>query len=106
MKWTLRILAGAAVPALVLICAAMLQAAEEGNAGEQSTGTAFRWIHFVILAGALVYIIRRFGRPYFRSNADAITDAIAKATAAKKTFHPGSGNKIRPVMARTCTAQR
>jgi len=83
MKWTLRILAGAAVPALVLICAAMLQAAEEGNAGEQSTGTAFRWIHFVILAGALVYIIRRFGRPYFRSNADAITDAIAKATAAK-----------------------
>jgi len=83
MKPSPKILAGAIFPALVLTCATALRAAEDGNSAEQGVGTAFKWLHFFILAGVLGYVVRRFGRPHFRSKADAITEAIAKAAAAK-----------------------
>jgi len=83
MKPSLKIMAGAIVPELVLSCANVLQAAESGSSAEQGAGTVFKWIHFFILTGVLIYVVRRYGRPHFRSKADAITEAIAKAAAAK-----------------------
>lgn len=84
MKQNPKLLRGIIVPLMILGCAMVAQAAEEGgSAAEHSVGLAFKWIHFVIVVGLLVYVVRKFGRPYFRSKADTITAAIAKATAAK-----------------------
>jgi F-type H+-transporting ATPase subunit b len=78
--WTRALLA-----AVVLLSATVLaRAAEEGGSpAEQPVGTAFKWIHFVILAGAAYWLFSRYLPPIFRHNADNISAAIAKATAAK-----------------------
>jgi F0F1-type ATP synthase membrane subunit b/b' len=84
MKYSLKILRGTLAPALVLGFAMAVRAAEEGgNPVGQTIGTLFKWTHFVIVAGLLVYVIRKFGRPHFRLKADAISAAINKAAAAK-----------------------
>lgn len=71
--------------AVVLLLATVLaRAAEEGGSpAEQPVGTAFKWIHFVILAGVAYWLFSRYLPPIFRHNADNISAAIAKATAAK-----------------------
>lgn len=78
--WTRALLA-----AVVLLLATVLaRAAEEGGSpAEQPVGTAFKWIHFVILAGVAYWLFSRYLPPIFRHNADNISAAIAKATAAK-----------------------
>lgn len=78
--WTRALLA-----AVVLLSATVLaRAAEEGGSpAEQPVGTAFKWIHFVILAGVAYWLFSRYLPPIFRHNADNISAAIAKATAAK-----------------------
>ncbi len=43
----------------------------------------FKWIHFVILAAVLIWLFRKILPPIFRRKADIISEAIAKATAAK-----------------------
>jgi F0F1-type ATP synthase membrane subunit b/b' len=84
MKRSLTILRGTLAPAMILAFAAVVRAADEGrNPAEQPVGTAFKWIHFVIVVALLVYVARVYGRPYFRRTADVISAAIAKATAAK-----------------------
>jgi F0F1-type ATP synthase membrane subunit b/b' len=84
MKRSLTILRGTLAPAMILAFAAVARAADEGgNPAEQPVGTAFKWIHFVIVVALLVYVARVYGRPYFRRTADAISAAIAKVTAAK-----------------------
>ncbi|HXR32509.1 MAG TPA: hypothetical protein VN830_02280 [Verrucomicrobiae bacterium] len=78
--WQRALLAG-----VVLLWVSMLaRAAEEGgSAAEQPVGTAFKWIHFVILAGLSYWVFAKLLPPMFRRNADNISAAIAKATAAK-----------------------
>jgi F-type H+-transporting ATPase subunit b len=43
----------------------------------------FKWIHFVILAGLVYWVFGKLLPPVFRRNADNISSAITKATAAK-----------------------
>jgi len=71
--------------AVVLLSATVLaRAAEQGGSpAEQPVGTAFKWIHFVILAGLAYWVFAKLLPPVFRRNADNISAAIAKATAAK-----------------------
>jgi F-type H+-transporting ATPase subunit b len=71
------------VCALGLLSAAAAFGAEEGGAAEQSTGMIFKWIHFVILAGLVYWVFGKLLPPVFRRNADNISSAITKATAAK-----------------------
>jgi F-type H+-transporting ATPase subunit b len=72
------------VCALGLFSAAASFGAEEGgNPAEHSAGTIFKWIHFVILAGLLYWVFGKLLPPKFRRNADNISSAITKATAAK-----------------------
>jgi len=73
------------VAAVVLLSAsALAQAAEQGGSpAEQPVGTAFKWIHFVILAGLAYWVFAKLLPPMFRRNADNISAAIAKATAAR-----------------------
>ena len=69
---------------LVLATSVAASAAEEGgSAAEQSIGNVFKWVHFVILAGLAYWVFAKLLPPVFRRNADNISAAITKATAAK-----------------------
>jgi F-type H+-transporting ATPase subunit b len=67
---------------LLLLCAMMAHAAEEG-AGHVMDTSGFKWVHFVIVAIATYWVFGRVLPPKFRSNAQNITGAIHKAAAAK-----------------------
>jgi F-type H+-transporting ATPase subunit b len=72
------------VCALGLFSAAATFAAEEGGSpAEHSAEMIFKWIHFAILAGLLYWVFGRLLPPVFRRNAESISSAITKATAAK-----------------------
>jgi F-type H+-transporting ATPase subunit b len=60
-------------------------AAEQGGSvAEQPIGITFKWIHFVILAVLLIWVFGfKLPGSFFRPNADRISEAISKATAAK-----------------------
>lgn len=84
MKQSLRILRGMFAAAVALTITAMtLGAAESGSAAEQTAGDVFKWIHFVILAGAAYWLFKKLLPPVFRRNADKISESITKAAAAK-----------------------
>jgi F-type H+-transporting ATPase subunit b len=71
-------------PALTLFCAIAAQAAQEGESpAEQSVGYIFKWIHFLIIVIAVYWLFKKVLPPYIRRNADKISAAINKATAAK-----------------------
>jgi F-type H+-transporting ATPase subunit b len=79
-EWTRALLA-----TIVMLSATVLaRAAEQGGSpAEQPVGTAFKWIHFVILAGLAYWVFAKLLPPMFRHNADNISAAITKAAAAK-----------------------
>lgn len=68
---------------LLLTTVAARAAEAGGSSAEQPVGTAFKWIHFVILAGLAYWVFAKLLPPAFRRNADNISAAIGKATAAK-----------------------
>jgi len=59
--------------------------AEEGAtpAEESPVGTVFKWLHFLIVAGVVYWLVVKVLPPVVRRNADKITVAIIKATTAK-----------------------
>lgn len=46
-------------------------------------GTVFRWLNFLLVFGALAWLIARYGGPYFRHRAHAIAKAIGEAQQAR-----------------------
>jgi F0F1-type ATP synthase membrane subunit b/b' len=46
-------------------------------------GTVFRWLNFLLVFGALAYLIGKFGAPYFRVRARAIGKAIEEANQTR-----------------------
>ncbi len=84
MKPLRKIYSGFFVFAVGLFAAAAAFGAEEGgSSAEHSSEMIFKWIHFVILAGLLYWVFGKLLPPMFRRNADNISSAITKATAAK-----------------------
>jgi F-type H+-transporting ATPase subunit b len=84
MKLVRSVYHGLVVCALGLFSAAAAFAAEEGGSSrEHSTEMIFKWIHFAILAGLVYWVFGKLLPPVFRRNADNISSAITKATAAK-----------------------
>jgi F0F1-type ATP synthase membrane subunit b/b' len=55
--------------------------AQESSPDPASTpiGTVFRWLNFLLVLGALAYLIGKFGAPYFRERAQGIARAIEDA---------------------------
>ena len=51
----------------------------------------FKWINFAIVAGLVAWVFLKLTPPFFRKNAETISSAITKATAAKA----GSGTVLR-----------
>jgi F-type H+-transporting ATPase subunit b len=70
---------------LVLLFAAMsTHAAEEGgNAATERANEIFKWINFAIVAGLIAWVFLKLTPPFFHKNAETISSAITKATAAK-----------------------
>jgi F-type H+-transporting ATPase subunit b len=68
----------------VLFAVLTVHAAEEGgNAAQEHANEIFKWINFVLVAGALIWLFGKVLPSKFRGNADSISSAITKATAAK-----------------------
>jgi F-type H+-transporting ATPase subunit b len=74
----------------LVVCAFGLFSGAAACAAEEGGGSAgndfeiiFKWIHFAILAGLLYWVFGKLLPPMFRRNADNISSAITKATAAK-----------------------
>jgi F-type H+-transporting ATPase subunit b len=70
---------------LILLFATLsAHAAEEGgNAATERANEIFKWINFAIVAGLIAWVFLRLTPPFFRKNAETISSAITKATAAK-----------------------
>jgi F-type H+-transporting ATPase subunit b len=70
---------------LVLLLAAVnARAAEEGGSAAMETATEiFKWINFAIVAGAIIWVFAKALPPKFRSHAESISSAIAKANSVK-----------------------
>ena len=70
--------------AIVLFAAISLHAAEEGgNATAERANEIFKWINFAIVAGLIAWVFLKLTPAFFRKNAQTISSAISKATAAK-----------------------
>jgi F-type H+-transporting ATPase subunit b len=73
---------GSALLGAVLLDMVSLPAlAQEGAADAANTpiGTVFRWLNFLLVFGALAYVIVKYGAPYFRSRAQSIAKSIEEA---------------------------
>jgi F0F1-type ATP synthase membrane subunit b/b' len=71
---------------LVLGCTALPALAQDDSAPDPTTTTAgliFRWINFLVVAGGIAYVIAKFGGPYFREQARAISQSIREAAEAR-----------------------
>jgi len=74
-----------AVCALFFCVARSAHAAEEGRgSATDGAGEIFKWINFAIVAAVLIWLFRKKLPVWFRGNADKISSAITKATAAKE----------------------
>ena len=68
-----------------LFAAVSARAAEEGGSstGHVMSLEAFKWLHFLIVVAILYWLFAKVLPETFRRNADTISAAITKATAAK-----------------------
>jgi F-type H+-transporting ATPase subunit b len=69
--------------ALLLVVVSVHAAEEGGSAAQERANEIFKWINFVLVAAGLFWLFGKVLPPKFRGNADAISSAITKATAAK-----------------------
>jgi F-type H+-transporting ATPase subunit b len=84
MKPSRRILSVTSVFFLLLLAAVDARAAQEGgNTAAGQSIEIFKWINFVIVAGAIFWVFGKFLPPKFRANAETIGAAISRATATK-----------------------
>jgi F-type H+-transporting ATPase subunit b len=69
---------------VLLFTALSAHAAEEGgSATTERANEIFKWINFAIVAGLVTWVFLKLTPPFFRNNAETISSAITKATAAK-----------------------
>ncbi len=69
--------------ALLYVVVSVHAAEEGGSPAQERANEMFKWINFVLVAGGLFWLFGKVLPPKFRGNADAISSAITKATAAK-----------------------
>jgi F-type H+-transporting ATPase subunit b len=77
----LRAIGSAFLGAVLLDMVSLPALAQEGAADAANTpiGTVFRWLNFLLVFGALAYVIVKYGAPYFRSRAQSIAKSIEEA---------------------------
>ena len=77
----LRAIGSAFLGAVLLDMVSLPALAQEGAADAANTpiGTVFRWLNFLLVFGALAYVVVKYGAPYFRSRAQSIAKSIEEA---------------------------
>ncbi|HLW82022.1 MAG TPA: ATP synthase F0 subunit B [Candidatus Acidoferrales bacterium] len=75
---------GAAVFALAVFAAPVFAVTNPQAEAGSTTGWVYRWINFLILVGALVWVFAKKTPRYFRSRQKAIADAIAESARAQE----------------------
>src|SRR5438445_13403989 len=69
---------------VLLFAVASAHAAEEGgHTATEHANEIFKWINFAIVAGLIAWVFLKLTPSFFRKNAETISSAITKATAAK-----------------------
>ncbi len=71
--------------AMFFLTAIPMLAAEgaEPNPADSTAGLIFRWLNFLLVFGAIGYLIAKHGGAFFAANARAIASSITEAQAAK-----------------------
>ena len=71
---------------LLLFCLALnaFAAEEGGSSANERAKEVFKWINFAIVAAAVIWVFAKKLPASFRANAETISSAITKATAAKE----------------------
>ncbi len=89
---------------LVFLCVALrAHAAEEGgNSATERANELFKWINFAIVAAVLIWVFAKKLPAVFRGNAEKISSAITKATAAKEEAE----RQVREAEAKLANLQR
>ncbi len=67
----------------LFFAAVSAHAAEASGTAAERANEIFKWINFVIVAGLMGWVFLKLTPPFFRRNAETISSAITKATAAK-----------------------
>jgi len=62
---------------------ALAQEVHPPEPADTTLGFVFRWLNLALVLGALIWAIRKFGAPYFRESAQAISGAIHGAAAGR-----------------------
>jgi F0F1-type ATP synthase membrane subunit b/b' len=70
----------------LLLLAALPVLAQEGEASpvDSPAGWIFRWLNFAIVFGAIAYLAWKKGGPYFRAQAEEISQKIAEGARARE----------------------
>lgn len=68
---------------LILVIAVPLFSQETKAAAPEKDMTPWMWANFVILAGALVYLSRKYGGPFFAARSEGIRKDIVNAEKTK-----------------------
>lgn len=66
------------------LAAVSANAAEAGSAATERANEIFKWINFAIVAGLVIWVFAKKLPASFHKNAERISSAISKATAAKE----------------------
>jgi F0F1-type ATP synthase membrane subunit b/b' len=87
VRTVLRLCAGWLGMLVWSVLPALAQETEEHAAGAEAAetplGMAFRWLNFILVFGAIAYLIRKIGLPYFRGKAESIAGSIRSASEAR-----------------------
>jgi F-type H+-transporting ATPase subunit b len=86
MKSFRSLLALASGALLIYFFMALPVLAQEGakpDPAESPAGLIFRWLNFLIVIGAIAYLVAKHGEAFFRGNAKEIAASIHEAQAAK-----------------------
>lgn len=75
--------AGAFVVFFLMALPLLAQEAAEPNPADSTAGLIFRWLNFLLVFGAIGYLIAKHGGAFFGANAQAIASSITEAQAAK-----------------------
>jgi F0F1-type ATP synthase membrane subunit b/b' len=69
-----------------MLLAALPVLAQEGEASpaDSPAGWIFRWLNFAIVFGAIAYLAWKRGGPYFRAQAEEISQKIAEGAQARE----------------------
>ena len=58
-----------------MVLPALAQEAGAPQPADTAVGFFFRWLNLALVLGTIIWVIRKFGAPYFRGSARAISEA-------------------------------